>query len=131
MHTVLQQISTESWVPCCMMDGDELEIIARFCPVGFKLRHLIYAFIALQIVVKARSKYINVADKMCEFVDSFMLYMTTRLPNPHLSPENQAKVIPGSLVLLCSGPYVLSVQQRYRGSNTAHRSSFVPYSCTW
>lgn len=45
-----------------------------------------------QIVVKARSKYINVADKMCEFNDSFMLYMTTRLPNPHLSPENQAKV---------------------------------------
>lgn len=29
---------------------------------------------------------------MCEFSDSFMLYMTTRLPNPHLSPENQAKV---------------------------------------
>lgn len=45
-----------------------------------------------QIVVKARSKYINVADKMCEFNDCFMLYMTTRLPNPHLSPENQAKV---------------------------------------
>lgn len=43
-------------------------------------------------MVKARSKYINVADKMCEFNDSFMLYMTTRLPNPHLSPENQAKV---------------------------------------
>ena len=49
--------------------------------------------LAWQIVVKARSKYINVADKMCEFNDSFMLYMTTRLPNPHLSPENQAKVI--------------------------------------
>ena len=45
-----------------------------------------------QIIVKARSKYINVADKLCEFNDSFMLYMTTRLPNPHLSPENQAKV---------------------------------------
>ncbi len=45
-----------------------------------------------QVVIKARSKYINVADKMCEFNDSFMLYMTTRLPNPHLSPENQAKV---------------------------------------
>ncbi|CAN0529240.1 unnamed protein product, partial [Scytosiphon promiscuus] len=45
-----------------------------------------------QIIVKPRSKYINVADKLCEFNDSFMLYMTTRLPNPHLSPENQAKV---------------------------------------
>lgn len=64
-------------------------IVACFaCPCG----NLPLLCIAWQIVVKARSKYINVADKMCEFVDSFMLYMTTRLPNPHLSPENQAKV---------------------------------------
>lgn len=63
------------------------------CPVGFYSRPASsYELIARQIVIKARSKYINVADKMCEFVDSFMLYMTTRLPNPHLSPENQAKV---------------------------------------
>lgn len=55
-------------------------------------RALVFPFHDPQIVVKARSKYINVADKMCEFNDTFMLYMTTRLPNPHLSPENQAKV---------------------------------------
>lgn len=56
-----------------------------------------------QVIVKARSKYINVADKLCEFNDSFMLYMTTRLPNPHLSPENQAKVRTNNLVYIVWG----------------------------
>ena len=44
-----------------------------------------------QIITKAKSKYINIGDKMCEYNDAFMLYMTTRLPNPHFSPEDQAK----------------------------------------
>lgn len=59
---------------------------------------LINSRLSCQIVIKARSKYINVADKMCEFNDSFMLYMTTRLPNPHLSPENQAKVNAATII---------------------------------
>ncbi|OQS05067.1 dynein heavy chain, outer arm [Thraustotheca clavata] len=45
------------------------------------------------IIVKAKSKYVMVADKLCEFSDSFMLYMTTRLPNPHFAPEVQAKTM--------------------------------------
>ncbi|CBN78680.1 dynein heavy chain [Ectocarpus siliculosus] len=71
----------------CMMEGKAL-IIAG---VEEDIDPMLTPVLEKQIVVKARSKYINVADKMCEFSDSFMLYMTTRLPNPHLSPENQAK----------------------------------------
>jgi dynein heavy chain len=44
-----------------------------------------------QIIRKAKSAYINVSDKLCEYNDEFMLYMTTRLPNPHFSPELQAR----------------------------------------
>merc|ERR1719399_2432532 len=44
-----------------------------------------------QIIQKGRRKLINVADKQMDFVDSFMLYFITRLPNPNFSPELQAK----------------------------------------
>jgi dynein heavy chain len=43
------------------------------------------------IVKKGRNKYINVADTMCEYNDDFRMYFITRLPNPHFSPELQAK----------------------------------------
>ncbi|KAG9402276.1 hypothetical protein AC1031_006904 [Aphanomyces cochlioides] len=45
------------------------------------------------IVVKAKSKYMLLGDKLCEYNDAFMLYMATRLPNPHFSPEVQAKTM--------------------------------------
>ncbi|KAH8068253.1 dynein light chain binding protein [Aureococcus anophagefferens] len=44
-----------------------------------------------QVIVKGKSKYINITDKLCEYQDEFMLYLTTRLPNPTFSPEDQAK----------------------------------------
>ena len=44
-----------------------------------------------QIITKAKSKYINLSDKLCEFNEDFTMYLTTRLPNPHFSPEDQAK----------------------------------------
>ena len=63
-----------------IISGVENEIDAMLTPVLEK-----------QIITKAKSKYINVSDKLCEYVEEFMLYMTTRLPNPHFSPEDQAK----------------------------------------
>jgi dynein heavy chain len=44
-----------------------------------------------QIVTKAKSKYITVGGKVCDYVEEFMLYLVTRLPNPHFCPEDQAK----------------------------------------
>eukprot|EP00937_MAST-01D_sp_MAST-1D-sp2_P000194 g194.t1 len=43
------------------------------------------------IVVKGKSKQILMSDKSCDFDDKFALYLFTRLPNPHFSPELQAQ----------------------------------------
>eukprot|EP00949_MAST-11_sp_MAST-11-sp1_P002825 g2825.t1 len=45
------------------------------------------------VLKKGRSEYINIGDKLCEFNRDFMLYLTTRLPNPHFSPELQARTM--------------------------------------
>lgn len=44
-----------------------------------------------QIVSKGRKKLITVADMVMDFNPKFRLYMTSRLPNPHFSPELAAK----------------------------------------
>jgi dynein heavy chain len=45
-----------------------------------------------QIIYKGKGKMsINVSDKNMEFSKDFMMYFITRLPNPHFSPELQAK----------------------------------------
>eukprot|EP01029_Cantina_marsupialis_P005375 TRINITY_DN157_c1_g2_i1.p1 TRINITY_DN157_c1_g2~~TRINITY_DN157_c1_g2_i1.p1 ORF type:complete len:3733 (+),score=1529.44 TRINITY_DN157_c1_g2_i1:1436-11200(+) len=44
-----------------------------------------------QIIRKAKSQYINIADKLCEYDPNFRMYFITRFPNPHFSPELQAK----------------------------------------
>jgi dynein heavy chain len=44
-----------------------------------------------QIIVKGKRKSINVSDKNMDYNDNFMMYFITRLPNPHFSPELQAK----------------------------------------
>ncbi|DBA03213.1 TPA: hypothetical protein N0F65_003933 [Lagenidium giganteum] len=45
------------------------------------------------IVIKAKTKFINIMDRTVEYSDDFQLYMTTRLPNPHFSPELQARTM--------------------------------------
>jgi len=71
----------------CMCEGRALLIVS----VENEIDPLLNPVLEKQIIVKAKSKYINVSDKLCEYNDEFMLYMTTRLPNPHFSPEDQAK----------------------------------------
>jgi len=44
-----------------------------------------------QVIRKAKRNYVKVGDKLVELSDEFMLYFITRLPNPHFSPELQAK----------------------------------------
>jgi len=45
-----------------------------------------------QIIVKGRTKkLIRISDQECDFDDRFRLFMTSRLPNPHFSPELAAK----------------------------------------
>lgn len=44
-----------------------------------------------QIIQKGRNKLIKIADQDMDFDDKFRLYMTSRLANPHFSPELAAK----------------------------------------
>jgi dynein heavy chain len=44
-----------------------------------------------QIIVKGRNKLIRIADQEMDYDDKFRLYMTSRLANPHFSPELAAK----------------------------------------
>jgi dynein heavy chain len=44
-----------------------------------------------QIIVKGRKKFIILADTLMDYHDKFRLYMTSRLANPHFSPELAAK----------------------------------------
>jgi len=44
-----------------------------------------------QFTMKGRTKLIKLADSEYTYNDKFMLYMTSRLPNPLFSPELAAK----------------------------------------
>jgi dynein heavy chain len=43
------------------------------------------------IIKKGKNLYINVSDQNMDYSIKFCLYMTSRLPNPHFSPELSAK----------------------------------------
>jgi dynein heavy chain len=43
------------------------------------------------IIKKGKNMYINVSDQNMDYDPRFRLYMTSRLPNPHFSPELSAK----------------------------------------
>merc|ERR1719506_460796 len=45
-----------------------------------------------QIIKKGKNMYINVSDQNMDFSPKFTLYLTSRLPNPHFSPELSAKM---------------------------------------
>lgn len=44
-----------------------------------------------QYITKGRKKLITLGDTEMDFSDNFRLYMTSRLGNPHFSPELAAK----------------------------------------
>jgi dynein heavy chain, axonemal len=43
------------------------------------------------IVKKGKNFYINISDQNMDYSSKFYLFMTSRLPNPHFSPELSAK----------------------------------------
>jgi dynein heavy chain len=71
----------------CMAEGKALVVTG----VEQEVDPMLDPVLEKQIIVKAKSKQIVIADKSCDYDDAFMLYFITRLPNPHFSPELQAK----------------------------------------
>ena len=85
--TTLNASKLRDQLEFCMMEGLALIISG----VEHELDPMLTPVLEKQIITKAKSKYINVSDKLCEFNEEFTMYLTTRLPNPHFSPEDQAK----------------------------------------
>ena len=56
-----------------------------------------------RVIVKGKSKQLMMADKSCDFDDRFTLYLITRLPNPHFSPELQAQTTVVDFTVTMSG----------------------------
>ena len=71
----------------CMAEGKALIITG----VEEELEPVLTPVLEKQISVKSKSKSITVGGKVCDFVDEFMMYLVTRLANPHFSPEDQSK----------------------------------------
>lgn len=80
----------EGWA--VMVDGIENEVDPMLDPVLEK-----------QIIVKGRTKLLKVADQEMDYDDRFMLYMTSRLANPHFSPELAAKTTIINFTVIQSG----------------------------
>ena len=72
----------------CMSEGMAMIVIG----VEEDIDPMLDPVLEKQIIQKGRRKQINVADKLMEYDDKFMMYFITRLPNPNLTPELQAKV---------------------------------------
>jgi dynein heavy chain len=66
-----------------MAEGKSLVVIG----VEDELDPIMTPILEKQITTKAKSKYITVSGKACDYNDDFMLYLVTRLPNPSFTPE--------------------------------------------
>jgi dynein heavy chain len=81
----------EGWA--VMVDGIEHEVDPLLDPILEK-----------QIIIKGKnSKRLKIADQEVDFDDNFMLYMTSRLANPHFSPELAAKTTIINFTVIQSG----------------------------
>jgi len=56
-----------------------------------------------QIIVRNKRKYIRIADGEVEMDEGFSMFFITRLPNPHFSPELQAKTTVVDFTVTMSG----------------------------
>jgi len=66
---------------CLMIENVENEVDPMLDPVMDKA-----------VIKKGKNLYINVSDQNMDYKEKFSLYMTSRLPNPHFSPELSARV---------------------------------------
>jgi len=71
----------------CLQEGKALIIVG----VEEELDPLLYPILEKQFIQKGKKKLVKLADTEVEVDEKFALYFITRLPNPHFSPELQAK----------------------------------------
>ena len=71
----------------CISEGKALIIVG----VEQELDPLLDPVLEKQYLQRGKKKFVKLADTEVEVSDAFALYFITRLPNPHFSPELQAK----------------------------------------
>jgi dynein heavy chain len=71
----------------CMAEGKALIISG----IEEEIDPLLTPVLEKQVVTKGKSKYLTVGGKQCDYNDDFILYLVTRLPNPHFTPEEQSR----------------------------------------
>ncbi|TMW55127.1 hypothetical protein Poli38472_013889 [Pythium oligandrum] len=76
-------------VEFCVSEGKALIIDG----VDQDVDPMLHPLLDKSFVVKAKARFINLLDRLIEYHDEFQLYLTTRLPNPHFSPELQARAM--------------------------------------
>ena len=74
-------------VEFCLAEGKTMVVVG----VENELEPMLNPILEKQITTKGKSKYIMVSGKACDYVETFMLYLVTRLPNPSFTPEDQSK----------------------------------------
>jgi len=85
--TALTNPKLKDVVEFCMSEGKALIIVG----VEETLDPLLDPVLEKQYIVRGKKKICKLADTEVEVSDEFQLYFLTRLPNPHFSPELQAK----------------------------------------
>jgi dynein heavy chain, axonemal len=85
--TAISNSKLKDVVEFCMSEGKALIIVG----VEEELDPLLDPVLEKQYIVRGKKKICKLADTEVEVSDEFQLYFITRLPNPHFSPELQAK----------------------------------------
>lgn len=71
----------------CLQEGKPILIEG----VGDEINPLLDPILERQVIRKGKKNYLNFSDQLVEINLDFTLYMTTKLANPHFSPELSAK----------------------------------------
>ena len=85
--TTLDHKDLKDQLEYCMQEGRTLIVVG----IQEDLDPILDPVLEHEVIKKGKRKYINVADKLMELHDEFRMFFFTRLPNPHFSPELQAK----------------------------------------
>jgi len=85
--TNLQNPRLKDYLEFCLTEGKPFLIEG----VENEMDSMVDPVLEKQIVVKGKNRYVKVADQMMDFNLNFRMYMTSRLANPHFSPELSAK----------------------------------------
>jgi len=86
-ETAINNTKLKDQLEFCMSEGKAMIIVG----IEEDIDPLLNPVMEKQIIRKGRSMYITVADQQMDFDPKFMMYFVTRLPNPHFTPELQAR----------------------------------------